>query len=77
MLRTCAGISSGPSAVWVKSGSPSGTFLDIHVSRSRMTAGSAFSQSINEALVCLMNTWHRPVSIADSLTAACTSRVRS
>jgi hypothetical protein len=49
--RTWADMSSGPSAVCVNIGSPSGTARAMNVSRSRRTAGSAFSQSINDALV--------------------------
>ena len=41
--RTCDGMSSGPSSVCTKRGSPSGTSSPRNVSRSRSTAGSAFS----------------------------------
>ena len=41
--RTCAGMSSSPSSVCVYIASPSGTSRSRNASRSRRTAGSAFS----------------------------------
>jgi len=55
-LRTCAGMSSGPSAVCTNRGSPSGARSAMNVSRSRRTSGSAFSQIISDALVCVVKT---------------------
>ena len=48
----CAGMSSSPSSVWVQYGARSGTASLAHDSKSRRTAGEAFSFSASEADVC-------------------------
>lgn len=49
----------------------------MNVSRSRRTSGSAFSQSIKDALVCVTNTWQSPVATPAFRTAAATCNVMS
>src|SRR5690348_773567 len=58
--RTCAGMSSGPSASCRNSGSPSRTSFAKKRSRSSRTTGSAFSQISSEQLVCCVNTCATP-----------------
>jgi len=59
-VRTCAGMSSSPSAVWMNSRSPSGTRRAKKASRSRRTPGSAFSWIRSEANVCRRSRVSRP-----------------
>ena len=51
----CAGMSSGPSSVWVQAKS-SGTARSNHALKSRRTSGEAFSLSVSDADVWRMNT---------------------
>ena len=44
----------------------------MNVSRSRRTSGSAFSQIISDALVCVVNTWQSPVATRAARTASAT-----
>src|SRR3954471_23125382 len=50
----CAGMSSGPSTVWVQYGASSGTASLNHDSKSRRTSGEAFSFKVSDADVWRM-----------------------
>lgn len=66
------GMSSGPSYVWVKRGSLSGTKRFMKPSRSFRALGSAFSIRTRLQLVCLQNTVTVPL-----LSPLCFSALRA
>src|SRR6185312_6888665 len=68
--RTCAGMSSGPSASCLNSGSPSGASRAKKRSRSRCTSTSAFSPISREQLVWCTNTCASPAWIPLAVTAS-------
>src|ERR1700743_647405 len=76
-VRTCAGMSSGPSSWWRNSGSPSGTRRAKKRARSAGTAWAAFSWISRLAEVWRTNSVSRPVSKPDCATHDETARVKS
>ena len=71
-----AGMSSGPSSVWVQYEASSGTARENQVSKSRRTSGLAFSFSVRDAEVWRMWRCRRPTrSEPSSVTRSTTSPV--
>ena len=71
-----AGMSSGPSSVWVQNRASSGTAWLNYDSKSRRTSGEAFSLRASDAEVWRISRWSSPTSTdASSGSAPSTSRV--
>src|SRR3954447_14009032 len=68
-----AGMSSGPSSVWVQYEAPSGTAWSNHEAKSRRTSGLAFSFSVSEAEVCWMNSRAIPTFSSPSSGMPCST----
>ncbi len=76
-MRICAGMSSGPSAVWRWWGSFSGAMRSRNDSMSARAVGSAFSKSNRLALVCRTSTDAVPSERPDCFTREAISPVMS